>query len=148
VAAVVVSYSLKYLYKVNFGLIEFTDGIYSIKYDRFFSNKNNYHYGLFPVIFRYLSFFDPNISTCFIGDIDNLCTRLLAEHLKNFDKSNNQFLIIRPGASYDRPYFGKKCMNNFLAGMMGFKKNIGEILNIEIFQSFYILMDKNILFLL
>jgi hypothetical protein len=26
----------------NFGLIEFTDGIYSIKYDRFFSNKNNY----------------------------------------------------------------------------------------------------------
>jgi hypothetical protein len=25
----------------NFGLIEFTDGIYSIKYDRFFSNKDN-----------------------------------------------------------------------------------------------------------
>jgi hypothetical protein len=26
----------------NFGLIEFTDGVYSIKYDRFFSNKTNY----------------------------------------------------------------------------------------------------------
>lgn len=28
----------------NFGLIEFTDGIYSIKYDRFFSNKGNYFF--------------------------------------------------------------------------------------------------------
>jgi hypothetical protein len=26
----------------DFGLIEFTDGIYSIKYDRFFPNENNY----------------------------------------------------------------------------------------------------------
>lgn len=26
----------------NFGLIEFTDGVYSIKYDRFFSNNENY----------------------------------------------------------------------------------------------------------
>lgn len=26
----------------DFGLIEFTDGVYSIKYDRFFSNKGNY----------------------------------------------------------------------------------------------------------
>jgi hypothetical protein len=26
----------------DFGLIEFTDGVYSIKYDRFFCNKNNY----------------------------------------------------------------------------------------------------------
>lgn len=28
----------------NFGLIEFIDGVYSIKYDRFFSNKKNYRF--------------------------------------------------------------------------------------------------------
>jgi hypothetical protein len=28
----------------DFGLIEFNDGIYSIKYDRFFSNKDNYNF--------------------------------------------------------------------------------------------------------
>ena len=28
----------------DFGLIEFTDGVYSIKYDRFFSNKDNYDF--------------------------------------------------------------------------------------------------------
>jgi GTPase SAR1 family protein len=28
----------------DFGLIEFTDGVYSIKYDRFFLNKDNYNY--------------------------------------------------------------------------------------------------------
>jgi hypothetical protein len=30
--------------KPDFGLIEFTDGVYSIKYDRFFSNKINYNF--------------------------------------------------------------------------------------------------------
>jgi len=30
--------------KPDFGLIEFTDGVYSIKYDRFFSNKTNYNF--------------------------------------------------------------------------------------------------------
>jgi hypothetical protein len=28
----------------DFGLIEFTDGIYSIKYDRFFSKKENFNF--------------------------------------------------------------------------------------------------------
>jgi len=28
----------------NFGLVEFTDGVYSIKYDRFFPNKDNYDF--------------------------------------------------------------------------------------------------------
>lgn len=28
----------------DFGLIEFSDGVYSIKYDRFFSNKDNYNF--------------------------------------------------------------------------------------------------------
>jgi len=96
--------------------------------------KNNKHYKLIPVIFRYLSMFDPSVTTCFIGDIDNLCTRHLAEILKIFSTSTSKFLIFKPTSSYSRPYFDNKCIDNFLAGMIGFNKDIDTIINPKIWS--------------
>ena len=113
--------------------------IFKVDCDYFSSNGK--HYNLIQVIFRYLTLFDENVTTCFCGDIDNICSRLLAEHLINFDKSNSDWLLFKPMSAYDRPFFNKMCVDNFMAGMIAFKKNQDQIYNIEIFQALYRIID-------
>jgi hypothetical protein len=113
-----------------------------IKSNYLIDKNNTYkHLKLTPVIFRYLSFFDENIISCFVADIDNTCTSLIANLLNNFQKSKNKFIIFKPVKSYDRPYFNNKCIDNFLAGMIGFNKEQGTILNYKIWQSLYKFFD-------
>lgn len=98
------------------------------------------HFSLTPVLFRYLSFFDQDINCCFIGDVDNTCTSIHAEIIKLFCQSDAKLLIFKATDSYQRPYFNG-CIDNFLAGMMGFKKNQDEILNPQIWLSFFKFID-------
>lgn len=107
-----------------------------------FFYKKNKHIGLIPTLFRFLSMFDPDIETCFIGDIDNCCTIYLAEILKNFSKSESTFLIFKPLSSYNRTFFDEKCMDSFLAGMFGFKKQQSMIFNPIIWQCMLQTIDK------
>jgi hypothetical protein len=44
-------------------------------------------------------------------------------------------------SAYDRPFFNKMCVDNFMAGMIAFKKNQDQIYNIEIFQALYRIID-------
>ena len=114
----------------------------SIKSNYLIDKKNLIkHMKLTPVIFRYLSFFDENVISCFVADIDNTCTALIANLLNNFQKSKNKFIIFKPVKSYDRPYFNDKCIDNFLAGMIGFNKDQGTIFNYKIWHSLYRFFD-------
>jgi hypothetical protein len=114
----------------------------SIKSTYLEDSKNKYkHLKLTPVIFRYLSFFDENVVSCFVADIDNTCTMLIAKLLDNFQKSNNKFIIFKPVKAYERTYFDGKCIDNFLAGMIGFNKEQDSILNYKIWQSLYKFFD-------
>ena len=96
-----------------------------------------HHYGLLAVLFRYLSFFDQDITCCFIGDVDNTCTVILAEILKKFCESPANLLIFKPTTmDYSRDS-GVNCVSNFLAGMLGFSKKSGDILNPHVWLSLF-----------
>ncbi len=107
----------------------------------YFKKSADKHIALFPVMFRYYSMHDENITTCFIGDIDNMCSRFMAEILKKFSNSTDKFLIFKPTSGYNRAYFDDKCKDNFLAGMIGFNKQQGTIINPSIWKSFYSFLD-------
>jgi hypothetical protein len=58
-----------------------------------------------------------------------------AEILKTFSESDTKFLIFKPHSLYKREYFNNMCIDNFLAGMIGFKKEQNTILNTKIWVS-------------
>ncbi len=107
----------------------------------YFKKGADKHIALFPVMFRYYSMHDENITSCFIGDIDNVCSRFMAEILKKFSSGKDKFLIFKPTSAYNRPFFNDKCKDNFLAGMIGFNKEQGTIINPSIWKSFYLFLD-------
>jgi hypothetical protein len=113
--------------------------LFNVSFDEFKQNKK--HYSLIPVLFRYLALFDNKINTCFMGDVDNVCSLHLADILKTFSKSDNEVLIFKPVSSYDRNLTQSKCADNFLAGMIAFKKKSGTVLNSDIWHSFFIFID-------
>jgi hypothetical protein len=119
--------------------------IYKVNIE-YFKNKKKIHYSLIPVLFRYFILLDPDVETCFIGDIDNYCTLHLSNILNKFEKGSDKALIFMPHSSYKRPY-NNKCMINFLAGMIGFKKQKSTIINpyffISIFKSIDYFYKKN-----
>ena len=119
--------------------------VYTINFDKIHKKIGMGHLGLIPVMFRFLPYFDENITTCFIGDADNYCSFLMKDILGKFDASSSELLIFKTAVGYARvsPEFPdkKECIENFLAGMFGFKKKQGEILNPNIWLDLFIFMD-------
>jgi len=74
----------------NFGLIEFNDGIYSIKYDRFFSNKFNYNFSKKICTIKYYnksySFIRQNKPKNWISGLKN------ALNIKSGELSNDDYI--------------------------------------------------------
>ncbi len=48
--------------------------IICVKMPRYFDEKSKSHEGLLPVLFRYLTLFDPNVNIQLFRDIDNIWT--------------------------------------------------------------------------
>ena len=119
--------------------------VYTINFQKIHKKIAMGHLGLIPVIFRFLPYFDENVTTCFIGDADNYCSFLMKDVLEKFHASDSKLLIFKTALGYARispEYPDKKdCIENFLAGMFGFKKEQGEILNPNIWLDLFIFMD-------
>mgnify|MGYP005845015077 CR=1 FL=1 len=119
------------LFNVNFGIF----------LKKKITNKNIGHVGLIGVLFRYLILYDKNVTTTFIGDVDNYTSFLHAKILEDFSKSNSDILLFKPIDGYERIDINDNCKENILAGMIGFNKKQEDILDKDVFNSIFLFIE-------
>ena len=103
-------------------------------------NKKN-HIGLYGALFRFYTFLDPIISNCIFVDADNFPMESFAHIIREWENNSQLNLLIFKPLFYQRKNINNKCIDQMLAGMSGFKKKVGQILNPLIFMRMFEYMD-------
>ena len=115
-----------------------------------------YHHGLLGTIFRFLPLLDSDIEKCFVGDSDNLDSQYLIDALNLFYQRDgstsidygsgpviidSDMMVVRP-LLYSRRNYNNNCIPNIFAGVFGFKKENGKVLNYKIWNNIFLFMEK------
>ena len=104
-------------------------------------NQKN-HIGLYGALFRFYTLLDPIISHCIFVDADNFPMETFTNIIKNWENNKESNLLIFKPLFYQRKNINDKCIDQMLAGMSGFKKETGKILNPLVFVRMFEYMDK------
>ena len=104
-------------------------------------NQKN-HIGLYGALFRFYTLLDPVISNCIFVDADNFPMETFTNIIRNWENNKESNLLIFKPLFYQRKNINDKCIDQMLAGMSGFKKETGKILNPLVFVRMFEYMDK------
>ena len=98
--------------------------------------------GLLGALFRFYTLLDPEIENCMHVDSDNIPMEIFCNIIKEWITSDKDILIFKP-LYYERLNINNNCIQQVMAGLFGFKKNINEVLNPLIFKDLFNYIDKN-----
>ena len=104
--------------------------------------KDNKHIQLLGALFRFYALLDPSISHIISVDADNFPTESLKNIINDWEQENKNNLLIFKPLFYSRKNINNKCIQQILAGMCGFKKEVNKIINPEIFLKIFQYIDK------
>jgi hypothetical protein len=105
-------------------------------------NDKANHIGLLGAMFRFYTFLDPTISHAVHVDADNFPTQIFIDTIKMWEKDQINGLLIYKPLYYARKNINGDCVPNVLAGMFGFNKPIGKIINPEIIVKMFEYIDR------
>jgi hypothetical protein len=125
--------------------------ILCIKMPDYYSETNHNHQGLLPVLFRYLTLFDPNVSICLFRDIDNIWTEQ-HDYFTNQWLSGTEDICVFLNTNYKRQQIcdltptdvvlEEKYYCTLLSGMWNIRKSFGYIFPFDIWQKMFAYIEN------
>jgi hypothetical protein len=112
--------------------------IVCIKMPRYFDDEVGCHSGLLPVMFRYLTLFDPNVGVCLFRDIDNIWTEQHQYFINKWLAGGEDICLFlnqdykrqqAEGLYRDGVMLESKYYNTILSGLWSIRKPIGAQFN-------------------
>ena len=131
-----------------FDLINSNDRIEYYEVEQKFNNlkainpTGNKHIGLLGALFRFYILLDPNTTVNIMVDADNFPMKTFVDNILTFENDNEEGILIFKPYYYARKNLNDNCIQQILAGMSGFKKKNGFIVNPEIFIKIFKYIDN------